>query len=450
VYAFWFLCQAGGEDRARAPFRWDKLDKSVRNVPKGINVLWNLSARFRTRPRSFLPRDLEGYRSYVRAVVERYDGDGKDDAPGSPVVRYWQVENEPNLGRRVGTPEQYAALLRHTYRAARQADPRCKIVIGGVGGWVGKGRGSSLDGFRRFYLPVLKRLGGKGFDIFDYHWYGNAFGDYLAYGKAHRDVRKALDRFGFKHAPIWITEMGSFSGRPRRNRPQSEQQQAADLVRRYVYPLSLGVQKIFWAFGLIEGFRHDDGYFDHTGLIYDGHGTGDRERGARKLAYFTYKLMTEKLESKRFAGTVPGLPAHVYACRFGEAGEAVTVVWWDWWNEPKAESKTVALPMKTAARVTSAITDGSGKRRTWNVKASGGKVSLTLSKDPLFVESAGLRSIRRRRPCCFAIRMGRHSSRLITTTNVPAWTCCQTVRAYTCSSRTAGSGRCTCASKPAI
>ncbi len=388
VYAFWFLCQPTYDDYVDGVFRWAALDKSLGRVPEGINVMWNLSARSYTQPGSFLPRDMEGYKRYVRAVVERYDGDHIDDAPGSPVVHYWQVENEPNLARWTGTPEQYAELLRHTYQAAKEANPRCRIVIGGVGGWTGSGPNSSLQGFRRFYLPVLKQLGGKGFDIFDYHWYGDALGEYRGWGEVHRQVRAALDRHGFEQVPIWITEMGSFSGSPEHNRPQSEAQQAADLLKRYVYPLSLGVEKVFWAFGLIEGFKHDNGYFDHTGLIYDGRESNDRGRGVRKLAYFTYKLMTEKLEGKPYAGEIAGLPEGVYAYRFGKEDRSVIVIWWDWWTAPEVARKTVTLPLDGDTLVTSAITDNRGVRRKRLVRASHGRITLTLGKDPLLLEPA--------------------------------------------------------------
>jgi len=388
VYAFWFRCQPTDQDRAAGRFRWDRLDRSVQDVPAGINVLWNLSARFATRPGSFLPRDIERYKRYVAAVVERYDGDGIDDAPGSSVVRYWQVENEPNLGFQPGSPQSYAKLLRLTYPAAKQANPQCRIVIGGVGGWVGHGPNSSLQGFRRFYLPVLKRLDGTGFDIFDYHWYGNATGDYRGYGAVHREIRQALNAHGFKDAPIWITEMGSYSGDPSDNPPQSEEQQAADLLRRYVYPMTLGVQKIFWAFGLVEGFKHDDGYFDHTGLIYNGRESSDQGRGVKKLSYYTYRLMTSKLEGKQFAGEVAGLPADAYAYRFGRVPERVTVIWWDWWNEPDVKQKSVTLPSLRDVRITSAITDHDGTRKSWQVKARETKIVVALGHEPLFVEPA--------------------------------------------------------------
>ena len=39
----------------------------------------------------------------------------------------------------------------------------------------------------------------------------------------------------------------------------------------------------------MDGFKGDDGYFDHTGLIYDGEDSGDLGLGVKKLAYYTYK-----------------------------------------------------------------------------------------------------------------------------------------------------------------
>lgn len=42
----------------------------------------------------------------------------------------------------------------------------------------------------------------------------------------------------------------------------------------------------------MEGFKYDGGYFDFTGLIYDGWGAGDPGLGVRKLSYYTYRKMT--------------------------------------------------------------------------------------------------------------------------------------------------------------
>jgi len=395
IYAFWFRVKNDSEDM-KGGFRWDKSDAIIAKAPPGMNILWNLSARGNTLPNSWLPADPEAYREYVRAVVERYDGDGRDDAPGSPVVRYWQIDNEPNLVRQ-GTPEQYAQVARMTYEAARVASENCRIVLGGVGGGPEpSGPGSSIEAFRRFYVPVLRELDGRGFDVFDFHWYGGATGDYRRFGEVYREVRDALDRFGFRQAEIWVTEMSSYSGQPRGMPYQSEEQQAADLVKRYVYPLSLGVKKVFWAFGLVEGFGPpDNDYFDNTGLIYDGRGPHDRGRGVRKRAYFACQIMTEKLEGSDWehVETLDVGPPHVYAYQFRrrENPQRITIVlWWDRFEEPpegRSETRTVELRLDgNMVEVTSAVTDENGRRQTWTVRPEAGAVRLSLDAAPLFVQ----------------------------------------------------------------
>jgi len=395
VYAFWFRVKADSE-RTKGAFRWDKTDATVQRLPSRMHVLWNLSARGQTVPGSWLPRDPQAYREYVRAVVERYDGDGQGDAPGSPVVRFWQVDNEPNLVRQ-GTAQQYAQLVRMTYEAAHQASENCRIVLGGVGGGPAPfGPGSAIEGFRRFYVPVLRELDGHGFDIFDFHWYGGASGDYRQFGDVCREVRDSLDRFGFRHAEVWVTEMSSYCGRPRGLPYQSEEQQAADLVKRYVYSLSLGVKKVFWAFGLVEGFgAPDNDYFDNTGLIYDGQGPEDRGRGVRKRAYFTYQIMTEKLEGSDWDHVEAvnlGVPL-IYAYQFRRRDNRrrfTIVVWWDRFAEPleaRPETRTVEWHLDSKAiEVTSAFADEQGRRQAQILQPEAGVVRLTLDATPLFVE----------------------------------------------------------------
>src|SRR6185369_1286139 len=74
----------------------------------------------------YRPRDINDWLNYVRTVVERYDGDGLDDAPGSPRIAYWEVWNEPNLAffwQPKPDVNEYAELLKVTYAAIKQADP---------------------------------------------------------------------------------------------------------------------------------------------------------------------------------------------------------------------------------------------------------------------------------------------------------------------------------------
>lgn len=44
------------------------------------------------------PNDWEAYKTWLEAIVERYDGDGIDDMPDLKYpVKYWEVLNEPDL-----------------------------------------------------------------------------------------------------------------------------------------------------------------------------------------------------------------------------------------------------------------------------------------------------------------------------------------------------------------
>jgi len=44
----------------------------------------------------YKPYDMQAYRKFVKALVERYDGDGIDDMPGlKKPVKYWEILNEP-------------------------------------------------------------------------------------------------------------------------------------------------------------------------------------------------------------------------------------------------------------------------------------------------------------------------------------------------------------------
>lgn len=104
------------------------------------------SARTGAYTERYVPEDLDAYATFVRRVVERYDGDGVDDMPGleRPVLA-WEIDNEPDLHHgtaprgRTGaapddfeTPEQYATVLLTTARAVREADPEAFVLSGGL------------------------------------------------------------------------------------------------------------------------------------------------------------------------------------------------------------------------------------------------------------------------------------------------------------------------------
>lgn len=438
VYAFWFLIQP---DLNSPNYDFSLHDKQWGSVPAGIQILGNIAPQGprdegRCLKGSFIPVDEALYAAFVRATIERYDGDGVDDMPGlvNP-IKYWQVGNEPD-GSRV---KDFASLQRITYIAIKSSCPDCMVMIGGVPGFPS----GYISNFDTDFAPILKELNGKYVDVFDFHWYGQATGDYRlrdtaveAAGSTTTDpggsadgaaadsadvlahIRQTLSADGFpSDLPVWITEMGSYSGDPsessgppRRqakgleNPPQSERQQAQDYFKRFIYPLSRGVGKVFLAFGLMEGFKHDDGYFDHTGLIYNGEGEGDPGRGIKKLSYYTYKKMSEKLTGADWS-TVMTLHDgtggdHLYLFRVSKDGKDIYIAWWDFFDETgykPGDTKSIRLDevegsLATVTRVVPRAESGQqvGDYATafeaFESPIEDGGLDVALNEDPVIIE----------------------------------------------------------------
>ncbi len=84
-------------------FDWDNADSSVIFLSKhNVSVLglidygnkWaNSNGEVMVLP------DLQKFERYVKAVVERYDGDGLKDCLSSPVISNWEIWNEENSDR---------------------------------------------------------------------------------------------------------------------------------------------------------------------------------------------------------------------------------------------------------------------------------------------------------------------------------------------------------------
>lgn len=407
VYAYWFLIQPDLNDPT---YDWTLHDRQYGSVPPSIRILANIAPdhpRFShgyTLSQSYIPVDEERYAAFVRATVERYDGDGIDDMPGltSP-IKHWQVGNEPHAEL-----SGFAQLQRITYRAIKEACLDCTVLLGGAAGFPE----DYIHQFDAVYGPILAELGGQYVDVFDFHWYGRATGDYrlrdsVTGQDVYGHVRAALTANGFPpDLPIWITEMGSYSGDPAWPRfPfQSERQQAGDYFKRFIYSLTRGVQKVFPAFGLMEGFKHDDGYFDHTGLIYDGQDSNDLGLGVKKLGYYTYKKMTEKLEGADWStltllhdGTDND---HLYLFRVMKDGQPIHITWWDYFDEPGytlGDAKPITLTSLTGAAVTVTavvpsaeigrdVTDYATAFAVTTYPVSDGSVTIPLGEDPLLIE----------------------------------------------------------------
>lgn len=350
---FYFMWVLGQPDLDSDRYLWEEFDRDVRAVPPGMRQMRNLcvcpDAMIEVpgrppmvtvkRPRidvsrhvegtTYRPSDVAKYQRWVRAVVERYDGDGVDDMPGLETpIKHWQVDNEPPRRR-----EGYVDLVRITSQAVKKADPTAKVLIGGLD--------IPFDDHRqRIYeheqLPLLQELHGRDIDILDLHWFGH-LDEWRRLPKAIERVRRDLTACGFKETAIWFTEVGTYSGKPQSRQGhslpfQSERQQAVEMLTRHVTALGEEVEKVFWAWGMMEGFAnvHDNDFFDNTGFVYDGIGPYDPGRGTKKIVYWAYQKMTEVLqhwdgqppERVSLGDTVIG-----YRFRLATGDRAVMLLW---------------------------------------------------------------------------------------------------------------------------
>jgi hypothetical protein len=152
------------------------------------------------------PNDWDAYKKWVKAVVERYDGDGIADMQGltSP-IKYWEVMNEPDLNYKNSQnadrlnfykqePAEYAKLLIVTSQAIREADPEAKVLIAGAAG------GDSR--FLSFYrIALSSKEAREGFDIGNVHCISND--EYDSFNV--EPYKKMLESLKITK-PIWVTE----------------------------------------------------------------------------------------------------------------------------------------------------------------------------------------------------------------------------------------------------
>jgi hypothetical protein len=298
----------------------------------------------------------------ARTIVEYYtSGKGAIDV-GAPVL-YWEVGDEENgVWGTSCAPEEYARRVAIVASGIRGTCPECRIVMGGL-----------LDGAAMGDMALAPYLdsfldagGGEWIDVYAFHYYGLARPSPLSPGDQLYDsaidivdaMRAALEAHGAGDAPIWVTEMATFSGTLGPIR-QSETEQAADLVKRYVLLRTLGVEKALWTYLTEPQYEGTgEGFFDQAGLIYDGIGPADRGARVEKEGYRAYVHLVNRLAGASLADSVSA--DGISWARFERGDERVTVLWQDpWvrqgalWVTPAGEVAVENLRGETLSRHTS-------------------------------------------------------------------------------------------------
>jgi hypothetical protein len=281
----------------------------------------------------------------VRAVVERYDGDGIEDIGGNPRIAVWQLWNEPNHWETwPGTPEEYGRLMEAGYQAAKEADPTAIVATGGLYVFDGQQEDSvgHQDGLRFMdrvfaaYPPAW-----NAFDAIAIHPFmpdvapdqPDMLSKVTLWGRLKTTQDWMIERtaqYGGIGRPMWITELGwstcTFdtalaadwhADLARYQLPtdggaslalsalcKSETQQATYMVRAHAIAAALGVQHLSY-FQLEDKFDGGHSIWSDMSIVRTR-----LEHYSPKIAYTAYTVMTRHLAQSVFLGLGP---LHTYA-----------------------------------------------------------------------------------------------------------------------------------------
>ncbi|NUP98326.1 MAG: discoidin domain-containing protein [Armatimonadetes bacterium] len=329
---------------------------------------------------------------FVHGVVERYDGDGLADAPGSPVVRWFSLWNEPDWLKWPERPrdratlptwpgvgyDRLARLLYVSRQAARLASSQSRL-----------GPQLCFPESLRFLLADSRHPAGPSIDFVDYHAYGGDGSDanvYLNDGlvPVAEAMRAVLREFGLRR-DLLCSETG-VSGLLAEGRIQRAAVPKTQLVGAALELISAQWYAPFdpsWkSMGLIADVRL---------LPADGQGWQPRD------GYYAY-LTLARLLGEALAKGAPieelsiGSAARAYRIELG-ADEAIVA----WAFDPDGRAERVAavnLPLRPETNYSRYAWDYAlkGQPET-TVRCSREGYATTLGIDPIYLLSGEPRTM---------------------------------------------------------
>jgi hypothetical protein len=147
-----------------------------------------------------------------------------------PADQTWQIWNEQNIqrGRQRVLPRKYARLVRLSHNAIDAANPRAKILLGGMPGYIRSRAWVYLN--KLYKRHGLKRK----FDAVALHPYSPDVGHVLVQIKQMRRVMRKHHDAG---AGLWITELGWGSKRPSEGQPINKGLKGQKRLLKATFPI---------------------------------------------------------------------------------------------------------------------------------------------------------------------------------------------------------------------
>jgi hypothetical protein len=268
-------------DRQPEQYNWSSPDAVIVDPAlRGLNLLVTIrnapdwAATYTNGPIDKV--DIGEFAEFVGSLVERYDGDGLDDAPGSPIVNHWEFYNEPDAGDefRASTGhsaywghfgDQYAAMLETVYPVIKEANPNANVVFGGIAyDWFEDEGGPFVE---EFLDDVLAAGGGQFFDIMNIHAYSGFTDDSEPENPGLRKkveyIRAKMQSHGVDK-PIIVSETGKHSN-DLPDHPSSPELQARYVVVLFTQGIASDTKIVIWWM-----LKEPGSYFWDNGLLdYD-------------------------------------------------------------------------------------------------------------------------------------------------------------------------------------
>ena len=278
--------------------------------------------------------DLKDYAEYVRTLVSRYKGK----------VQYWEVCNEPAAWPMscyfYGTADDYAAILKTAWEAAKSADPECLILPGGM----------ALGQVQQFFPDILKKGAAEHFDMLSVHY--SSPSDIRIYRAIMQNSGVSKNIIDSENAALACQQNWTVETKDRK--PGMEQQAATDLVKLYVQLLGEDVRKIFQF--TFRNFLNPD--------------------NSVSPSIITYRVMTQMLEGKQFKSRKIMDSCELYFFNNAQSGDAVMVLW-----STGADAKKISLPVGQASQVR--LTEACGISHELN--AANEVVCFSASSAPVYI-----------------------------------------------------------------
>ncbi len=327
--------------------------------------------------------DIGEFTEFVGTVVERYDGDGWEDAPGSPVVEIWEFYNEPDSGVELRAQygasywghfgAEYAQMLCAVYPVIKQANPRAQVALGGLAyDWFEDQGGPFV---REFLDDVLAAGGGNCFDLMNFHYYPAFEPVWAPYGpglsgKANY-LRTKLAQFGFGGKPIINTEAGWHSD-DYPGLPSTPEIQARYVVKLFAQSIASGLDLMIWWTWIDPG-----GYYTASGLL-----TQDLQRKPSFYAYSTAASILGRASFQRaLSSDELGSPTMEGYLLTTADGRDLYVLWS---NDETTQSITLPLPR---ARVTDLYGDVTFYVDDGDDGVRDGQGTFSVGPNPIYVEA---------------------------------------------------------------